>query len=122
VSGEPIYDGEILSATRAHHMRMSLAANTRALRMERGYSQEALATACQMPRSVISRIERGQHEPRISTLLTLSDALGVTVTAFLVDLQQAQGTTHNPRFDDIAGGDLLKSEANLSLDGTSSGA
>ena len=65
---------------------MSLAANARALRIKRGYSQETLATAAELPRSVISRLERGQHEPRLSTLIAISDALDVTLAALLVGL------------------------------------
>lgn len=82
-------DNEIPAAKKARQVRLSLAANVRALREERGYSQEDLAAACQMPRSVISRIERGQHEPRVSTLLVLSAALRVDPAAFLNGLQPA---------------------------------
>jgi transcriptional regulator with XRE-family HTH domain len=80
---------EIPAAKKARHVRLSLGANVRVLREERGYSQEDLAAACQMSRSVISRIERGQHEPRVSTLLALSAALGANPAAFLHGLQPA---------------------------------
>jgi transcriptional regulator with XRE-family HTH domain len=90
-----IRDNEIPAAKKARQVRLSLAANVRVLRQQQGYSQEDLATACQMSRSVISRIEGGQHEPRVSTLLALSAALGVNPAAFLDGLQQATPSPKN---------------------------
>jgi transcriptional regulator with XRE-family HTH domain len=87
-TGRVTRDEEIPVAGRARQVRSLLAANIRALRQDRGYSQEDLATASEMSRSVISRIERGEHEPRVSTLLALSAALGVMPAEFLNGLQQ----------------------------------
>jgi DNA-binding XRE family transcriptional regulator len=81
------WDNEIPAAKRARRVRLSIAANVRVLRQERGYSQEDLAAACDMTRSAISRLERGEHEPRVSTLLTLSAALGVDPAALLNGLR-----------------------------------
>jgi transcriptional regulator with XRE-family HTH domain len=78
---------EIPTAAKARELRLSLAAKVRELRQARGYSQKDLAAACDMARSVIARIERGQHEPRVSTLLTLSAALEVDPAALLDGLQ-----------------------------------
>jgi ribosome-binding protein aMBF1 (putative translation factor) len=89
-------DSEIPTAKKARQVRLSLAANVRLLRQERGYSQEELAAACEMSRSVIARIERGQHEPRVSTLLVLSAALGVDPAAFLHGLEPATSSPKDP--------------------------
>ena len=86
-------DNEIPTAAKARELRLSLAAKVRELREARGYSQKDLATACDMARSVIARIERGQHEPRVSTLLTLSVALEIDPAALLDGLQAVSKPT-----------------------------
>jgi transcriptional regulator with XRE-family HTH domain len=53
------------------------AANLRAAREQRGLSQEALAQAGGLHRTEISLLERGQREPRLSTIVTLARALDV---------------------------------------------
>lgn len=69
---------EIPASKRARDIRAAIAVTVRRLREERGYSQEALAEACLVSRSLISRIEQGRNEPRLSTLLAVVDALEVT--------------------------------------------
>ena len=49
----------------------------RALRLERGLSQEALADAARLHRTHISLIERGQRAVRLETIAALAGALGV---------------------------------------------
>jgi len=51
------------------------AANLRAAREQRGLSQEALAQVGGLHRTEISLLERGQREPRLSTIVTLARAL-----------------------------------------------
>jgi transcriptional regulator with XRE-family HTH domain len=58
-----------------------------ALRDERKRSaltQAQLAARAGMPQSVVSRLERGGREPRLSTMVRLAQALGIT-TAELVE-------------------------------------
>jgi transcriptional regulator with XRE-family HTH domain len=74
---------EIPSATRAYELRMRIAANVRTQRERLGYSQERLADECLMSRTVISRIERGEHEPRVSTLIALAEALDVAPSTLI---------------------------------------
>lgn len=49
-------------------------------RTERSLSQTALAKQLGMTQSQVSRLEDGEHEPRVATLRRLSDALGMTLT------------------------------------------
>ncbi|HEY7153115.1 MAG TPA: helix-turn-helix transcriptional regulator [Gemmataceae bacterium] len=58
----------------------------RQLRIDRGLSQQALATAAGLSISVVTTIEQGQRDdPRISTVVALARALGIGVDALLSD-------------------------------------
>jgi len=72
--------------TRARLIRQRLGENIHRERTQAGVSQSSLAKACQVTRNTISRLERGEQEPRISTLVAFSLALRVPLTAFLVGL------------------------------------
>lgn len=43
-----------------------------------GLSQEALGLACDIDRTYVSLLERGERQPKLSTLFVLSEHLGVT--------------------------------------------
>ena len=55
----------------------------KALRAERGLSQEALAKKVGVSREYIARLETGKHDPPLSTLTKLAKALKVKVTSLL---------------------------------------
>jgi transcriptional regulator with XRE-family HTH domain len=59
-------------------IRHRLAANLRALRSERGLSQEALAFEVGLHRTYVSDIERGARNPTILVVERLASALKVT--------------------------------------------
>ncbi len=59
------------------------ARNLREHRTRAGLSQEALASACRLHRTEISLLERGEREPRLSTLVRLAEGLGVAPAALL---------------------------------------
>lgn len=63
--------------------RERFAANLRRLRLKRGLSQEALGAEADLHRTEISLLERGGREPRLSTLVRLSRALGTTISELL---------------------------------------
>ncbi len=67
----------------ARDARRQFAHNLRTLRTQAGLSQERLAFACQLHRTEISLLERGEREPRLSTLVRLAEGLGVRPAALL---------------------------------------
>ena len=59
------------------------ARNLRDHRRQAGLSQERLAFVCKLHRTEISLLERGEREPRLSTLVRLSRGLNVPIAALL---------------------------------------
>lgn len=52
----------------------------RFLRLKGGFSQEDLAELCELDRTYIGGIERGERNPSLKNILRLADALGVSPT------------------------------------------
>lgn len=66
----------------------------RRTRLEAGFTQEGLAFAAELQRNYISLMERGHHEPTLSTLISLSNALERSPMDLLSEtLAALQGTT-----------------------------
>jgi transcriptional regulator with XRE-family HTH domain len=63
--------------------RGGFARNLRAARVEAGLSQERLSELARLHRTEISLLERGERDPKLSTILRLADALGVQAAALL---------------------------------------
>lgn len=63
--------------------RAILAANLRAMRQERGLSQEALAEIAGLHRTYVSSVERCERNATLDTLDRLSLALGITSSDLL---------------------------------------
>lgn len=61
----------------------------RALRNERGLSQEALALEADLDRTFISMLERGQRLPSIATLLAVASPLGLTGAELMARVEDA---------------------------------
>ena len=57
----------------------------RALREKQGWSLRELANRCGLSFNAISRIERGENSPTVSTLHSLATALNAPITAFFED-------------------------------------
>jgi transcriptional regulator with XRE-family HTH domain len=55
----------------------ALAARLAKLREQRGMSQQDVARKARLQRVSVSRIERGVHEPSLTTLERIAKALGV---------------------------------------------
>jgi transcriptional regulator with XRE-family HTH domain len=62
----------------------------RKLRKERGLSGVELANLCELPRSNISRIEKGRTNPTVYFLKKLSEALEIDVEVILVGLNRQE--------------------------------
>jgi transcriptional regulator with XRE-family HTH domain len=60
-----------------------LATNIRAFRKARHVSQEELADMCDLHRTYVGSVERGERNVTLSTLETLAAALGVSVPELL---------------------------------------
>jgi ribosome-binding protein aMBF1 (putative translation factor) len=60
-----------------------LAENLRAFRKSKGLSQEELADMCDLHRTYVGSVERGERNVTLSTLETLAAALGVSVPELL---------------------------------------
>jgi transcriptional regulator with XRE-family HTH domain len=66
----------------------------RAARTRAGLSQEALGFACEIDRTYVSLLERGERQPTLSTLFALSEQLDVSAESLVAQtrkvLQQAR--------------------------------
>ncbi|MDA1062210.1 MAG: helix-turn-helix transcriptional regulator [Chloroflexi bacterium] len=65
--------------------RQAFGQRVRALRLDRGWSQEDLAEAAAVHRTYVSSLERGQRNVAIDNIWRLADALGVHPGELLVD-------------------------------------
>ena len=54
-----------------------LGVRIRQLREEKNISQQVLADICNVPKSTIERLERGEVNPTVKTLLKISKALNI---------------------------------------------
>lgn len=64
-------------------LRAILAENLRQFRKTQGYSQEELASRCELHRTYIGSVEREERNVSLSTLAVLAKALGVGVPELL---------------------------------------
>ena len=55
----------------------------RVLRRKKGWTQRDLAQAAGVTHTTIVRLERGQHEPNITTIRKVAEALGVSPAELL---------------------------------------
>jgi transcriptional regulator with XRE-family HTH domain len=63
----------------------------REFRLKAGLSQEALSFECGRHRTYVSLIERGKNAPSITTLWVLAEALGVTPSAIIRQVEKRLG-------------------------------
>jgi transcriptional regulator with XRE-family HTH domain len=64
-------------------LQRAVGARVRELRTARGWSQEAYADICEIHRSHMGEIERGEVDVAISTLEKLAKGLDITVSTLL---------------------------------------
>lgn len=92
-------DGELLRA---------IGRRVRALRDQRGWSQEQLGANAKLQTATLSRIENAKASPDLTTLSSIADALGVTL-AQLCDVNSAPP---RPKLTDLEES-LLESQSAL---------
>jgi len=74
------------------------AATVRRLRQRRPqYSQESLASDARLHRTEMSKIECGERDPRLSTLLILAEALDVSLDTLVEGLQAPKHRRPSPQ-------------------------
>ena len=61
----------------------------RSARLRVGLSQEALGLACDIDRTYVSLLERGERQPTLSTLFALAGQLGVTPESLVAQTGKA---------------------------------
>jgi transcriptional regulator with XRE-family HTH domain len=61
--------------------------NMRASRHRRGITQQELAFACGLHRTEVSLLERGERDPRLSTVVRIARALDCTASSLLEDVK-----------------------------------
>jgi len=64
-------------------LRQVLASNIRSFRRKKKLSQEELAAMCDLHRTYVGSVERGERNVTLSTLEAFSSALGVSVIDML---------------------------------------
>ena len=89
-------------------MRRILAENILAFRKKKGISQEDLAEICDLHRTYVGSVERGERNATLSTLEVLARSLGVTVPELLTRRSSAEGSGERARrfVEDISGSGL----------------
>ncbi len=58
----------------------------RELRKEQGHSQESFAAACQLDRTYIGGIERGERNVALRNIETIAETLGMTLAELMAGL------------------------------------
>jgi transcriptional regulator with XRE-family HTH domain len=69
---------------RGLELRRVLAENIRAIRRQKGLSQEKLAEICGLHRTYVGSVERAERNVTLSTLEVFATALGVSIPDLLV--------------------------------------
>jgi transcriptional regulator with XRE-family HTH domain len=71
-------------------LQKSLGARIRALRIEKGWTQDVFANLCHLRPSRMGEIERGEANITLSNLLIIASTLETTVSAIFQDLEDEQ--------------------------------
>lgn len=66
---------------------MGFSDNLKRLRADKGYTQGDLASASGLRIATISQLERGDGDPKLSTIYKLTDALECSADALLLDIK-----------------------------------
>jgi transcriptional regulator with XRE-family HTH domain len=72
---------------------MSIGENLKRLRRDKGWTQSELAEKCKVRFGQISKIERDETDPKLSTIYSLLNALECSADALLVDTNKSNADT-----------------------------
>ena len=72
-----------LSGNRQHRALVALGRAIREARLAKGISQEQLALMAEVDRSYVGRVERGDNNAALLTLVRLASALDMTVSKLM---------------------------------------
>ncbi len=64
-------------------IQQKLGDRVRALRKEKGFSQEGFADACGLHRTYMGSVERGETNPTLASLATIARTLKITTSKLL---------------------------------------
>lgn len=64
---------------------MDIGSKIKEIRLQRGFTQEALAARCELTKGYISQLENNVASPSIATLTDLLNVLGVNLQTFFTD-------------------------------------
>ena len=101
MSGKAKKVKEAAPAGQAEAISRHLGGRVKALRSERGWSLEALATASGVSRSMLSQIEREQANPTLAVTLRIAQAFGMSLSD-LIEMPGATSSVAVIRADDHA--------------------
>lgn len=73
----------MVDETKLRKIRKEFGARVRALRKERGFSQEALAYECGIHRTYMGDVERGERNIALENIYKIAHALGVNMSDLL---------------------------------------
>jgi transcriptional regulator with XRE-family HTH domain len=68
-------------------LQIALGKRIRVLRLEKGFSQESFADHCELHRTYMGGIERGEHNLTLQTALTISRGLTVSLSELLSGIE-----------------------------------
>jgi transcriptional regulator with XRE-family HTH domain len=71
-------------------LRKKFGARIRYLRLKLGFSQEELAAICELDRTYIGGIERGERNPSLKNICLIASALSVPVSALFDDSDESR--------------------------------
>ena len=75
----------------------ALGQRVRELRAKQGYSQEGFADRCEVHRTFMGTIERGESNLSFQNLVKVAKALGITLSQLLSGIEKrAEGLARNP--------------------------
>ena len=78
-------------------LNLLVSANVRHLRLAKGWSQEELAARCNLHRTYVGAIERGERNITLNTLEQVAGALGVDAVRLLAE-RDPDAPTERRRF------------------------